>query len=96
MMVVVIASMKAKPGLEKKLVEGCIKMAEAVRENEKDCLLYKPYVNPEDPLDVIMVEKYTDEKALEYHMQTPYYKEGMAKLPELLDAPVDILKSYTE
>jgi len=43
-----------------------------------------------------MVEKYTDEKALEYHMQTPYFKEGMAKLPDLLDAPVDIQKSYTE
>ena len=94
-MIVLIAEMKVKPGYENILADGCMKMAETVRENEEGCMMYTPYVSLADPAEMIMVEKYADEQALEFHTQTPYYKEGMNKLKEILAAPMEV-ERYNE
>ena len=95
-MIVLIARMKAKPGYEKVLAEGCVEMANLVREKEKDCLMYTPYVSVEDPSEIVMIEKYTNEKAIKYHMQTRYFLDAMPKLKEILEAPMDIQQLQEE
>ncbi len=42
------------------------------------------------------MEKYADEQALEYHIQTPYFKEGMGKLKDILAAPMEVEKFNEE
>ena len=54
--------------------------------------MYTPYVSLEDPAEIILVEKYVDEQALEFHIQTPYFKEGMTKMQEILAAPMEVEK----
>ena len=55
-----------------------------------------PYVSLEDPAEIVIVEKYADEQALEYHIQTPYFKEGMGKLKDILAAPMEVEKFNEE
>jgi quinol monooxygenase YgiN len=91
-MIVLIARLKAKPGQGKVLADVCMKMAEEVRQKEKGCLMYIPYVSPEDPTDVVIIEKYTDESVMDFHMQTPYFKALVETFKDVLGAPFDIQK----
>jgi len=95
-MIIVIAKMKAKQGFEKILADGCMEMAQVVRQKEKDCLMYYPYVSMEDPSQVMIFEKYKNEKALNYHTQTLHYLDAMKNLKDILEGPVDIQKFYEE
>ena len=95
-MIALVARMKAKPGFEAALAEGCRAMAKKARENEEGCLMYNPYVSVEDPSELVIVEKYADEEALDFHMETPYFKEAMVKLKDVLIGPLDVEKYRPE
>jgi len=89
-----VAKLKARPGKESDLAEECVRLARAVRENEKECLAYIPHVSVKDPAEIVFFEQYAGPEALDNHRQTPHYKAASEKFKELLGAPpeVNILK----
>lgn len=90
-MIGLIAKLKVKPGNETAVKEACLKMAKEVQEKEKGCLLYEPYVSVDNPGEIVFMEKYQDMKALEYHRETPYYKELINTIGSALQGPPEIL-----
>jgi quinol monooxygenase YgiN len=93
-MVTLIARIMAKPGKETLLAEECIKIARIVREQEKGCLMYIPYVSANNPAEITFLEKYADQDALDAHGQTPYFKEFREITKELVAEriPIQFLK----
>ncbi len=73
-MVTLIAKLKAKQGKGNELVDLCLEMAREVREKEAGCLKYDPYVSPENPDEVVFIEKYNGREDLEEHRKTPHYQ----------------------
>lgn len=84
-MITVFAKLKAQPGKESILAEGCIALAKEVHEKEKGCLMYIPHVSVENPAEIIVFEKYSDKEALKAHMESPHFLAVAAKFPDLLD-----------
>ncbi len=74
-MITLIATIKAKQGQEKELADLCVEMAKKVRENEKGCLKYVPYVSLENPEEVVFIEKYKTAEDLDKHRKTAHYQE---------------------
>lgn len=93
-MITIIARLKARPGKEKILADGCVQFVKVVREKEKGCTMYEPYVNPENPAEIIVLEKYIDQEALDNHFQTEHFQALAANFDELLDGP-PILEKLT-
>ncbi len=84
-MVTLLARLKANQGKGEELVNLCLEMAREVREKESGCLRYDPYVSPEDPEEVVFVEKYNSKEDLEEHRKTPHYQEIVkGKIGEIL------------
>ncbi len=97
-MIALVAILKIRPGMEELVANASIKMAEAVRASEKDCLLYEPYVPLEGKSDIYILEKYTDLNALDYHRKSAHYIEFRNAVKDaLIEAPqVTILKAFEE
>ena len=92
-MVAIVAKLKAKPGKEKELEEVITKLTREVRDKEQDCIMYEPYVLREDPSEIMVIEKYKNDEAIDYHRSTSHYIAAKEKFQELLrEAPeVNIL-----
>lgn len=73
--ITLIARIIAKPGKETLLAEEIVKIARTVREQEKGCLMYMPYVSANNPAEITFLEKYVDRDALDAHVQSPYFKQ---------------------
>lgn len=86
-MIALVAILKIKPGMEKMAGEACLEMAAAVRKNEKDCLLYEPYLPADGSPKVFFLEKYTTKEALEEHRQSAHYKAFRERIKDALDGP---------
>jgi len=92
-MVTTLAKVIALPGKEAALAEVCINLAKETRANERGCLQYFPYVSTENPAEIIIIGKYTDEEALQAHLESPHAKiateeyEGLVaeKITDILD-----------
>jgi len=93
-MITLIARIIAKPSKEALLAEECIKIARIVREQERWCLMYMPYVSANNPAEITFLEKYADQEALDAHVQTPYFKRYREKTSELVAErlPIQFLK----
>ncbi len=83
-MITIVALLKAQPGKEALLAEECLKVARLVRENEQGCLMYLPHASVNNPAEITFIEKYADQEALEFHAQTPYFKQFGKNVKELL------------
>lgn len=89
-MITIIARLKAIQGKEQLLTDECVRMAKVVRENEKGCKMYIPYVSIEDPAVVVFIEQYEDANAFKHHGSTPYFKEFFGTIKPLLAEAPDI------
>lgn len=89
-MISLVAKLKAKPGKESDLAGECVRLAQAVRENEKGCLQYIPHVSVKDPAEIVFFEQYADRETLENHRQTPHYKAAAEKFREYLAGPSEV------
>jgi quinol monooxygenase YgiN len=93
-MIGLVAVLKIKPGTEKMVAAACLKMADAVHSQEKECLLYEPYLPADDAPEVYFLEKYTGMEALEEHRKTAHYMAFRDAIKDALAEPptVSILK----
>lgn len=94
-MIGLVAVLKIKPGFEEKVAEAAITMAESVRKEEKECLLYDPFSPMGRASEIYILEKYTSEKALEKHRSLPHYLAFRKSIEDAVEGPpqVTLLKS---
>jgi len=89
-MISLVAKLKIKPGMEEKAINTCIKMAEAVRMHEKDCLLYEPYIPTDGTPEIVFIEKYTGTEALEEHRKSSHYQTFKQEIVDALEGPPEV------
>ncbi len=71
---VLAVSWIAKPGKETEVQEILRILGEASR-REPGVITYTTHVNPEDPREFFIYEKYHDASGLEAHQETEHFKE---------------------
>jgi quinol monooxygenase YgiN len=61
---------------------------------ENGCIAYELFQNNSDPTDFTFVEEWTDDAALDAHLESPHLIDAKTKLGDLLAADPDI-RRYT-
>lgn len=87
--VIVIARLKAKPGMEAKVKEVLLNMVEETHK-EPGCINYDLHVSSDDPQVFLFHETWESKAALEKHNQTPHLLNLKALGPELFAEPSDV------
>lgn len=87
----IVAEVRAKQGKEKELREATLPLVEKVR-NEPNNLLYFLHENRETPGHFIFYEIFASRADFEAHNATPHVKAWFAKLPDLADGSVKVLR----
>ncbi|MDQ2837993.1 MAG: antibiotic biosynthesis monooxygenase [Actinomycetota bacterium] len=82
----VVATITAVPGSEQLLSDGLVELAAATR-TEAGCESYELYRSVVDQAVFITVEQWTDQDALDAHMQTPHMHAALAVVGDKLAAP---------
>ncbi|MEU0009597.1 putative quinol monooxygenase [Streptomyces sp. NPDC006314] len=86
-----VASFVAKPGQEQRLRNELNAMiAQSVA--EEGCLGYQPFVDPNHPERMIILEEWVSNEALEYHFTLPHFKHVAKVLDEILAEPFTLRK----
>lgn len=78
----VVAKIRAAKGKGDALAALLREQAEAVREAEPGCLVYRPHRSTTDPEVFLFYEQYRDEAALDAHRKAPHlarYRERREK-----------------
>jgi quinol monooxygenase YgiN len=83
---VLVAGFRAKPGQEDALRDALAAMI-VPSEAEEGCLGYRPLADPAKPGAMVCLEEWVDDAALEFHFQTPHFKEVAQILDQILIEP---------
>ena len=84
--VIVVATFKVQEGRVDEAIAGLTPVIEQTHD-EPGCLSYALHRDVNDPLTLVLVERWTSQVALESHFQQPYM-EGLGQLAaELLSEP---------
>src|SRR5262245_48932741 len=87
----VVAEVKAKPGKEAELRAATLPLVALVRSDPKN-LVYFFQEDREAPDHFIFFEIYANQADFEGHNAMPYVKAWFAKLPELADGGVKVMR----
>ena len=82
-MVKLIARLSAKPGQEKVLTNALRELAAPSRE-EAGCILYDVCAVKDAPGELLVLEEWESQDALDRHMATPHFKAFLAKAGDAL------------
>ena len=89
-MIGLVAVLRIKPDMEEKVKKAAVKMAETVRKEEKDCLLYDPFIAQDNPSELYILEKYTSIEALDEHRKLPHYLEFRESIKNAVTGPPEV------
>ena len=84
--VIVAVVLQAKPGQGERLRELMVASARDTH-LEPGCLTYALHTANDDPDRMALIERWTDQQALDEHMKQPYLVKLFADLDEVLAAP---------
>jgi quinol monooxygenase YgiN len=87
----VVAEVRARPGKEQALREATLPLVAKVRA-EPNNLVYFLHENREAPGHFIFYEIFATQADFEAHNATPHVKDWFAKLPELADGGVKVVR----
>ena len=87
--VTVVASFKAKPGMEGTVREA-IEAVIAPTRAEPGCINYDLHQSTEDPSLYMLYENWVSKNDLDEHLAMPYLKDLIAKANDMLAEPVGI------
>jgi quinol monooxygenase YgiN len=85
----IIATMKVKPGMEKEFEMEATNLVAIVNAAEPACKLYV-LCRGAAPNTYVMLERYIDQAALDYHRSTSHYKEVGTKIGRYVEGKVDV------
>ncbi len=86
----VVATLKAKEGMENQLVQIFQALQAQVRANEPDCLMYDFFALKDAPGYFVVMEQYASAQALAAHGQMPHFRELGAQMGAALDGAPDV------
>lgn len=89
MSLTVVAECLAAPGREDELRTALEAMIEPSLE-EAGCLAYRPYVDPNEPARMVIVEEWTGPQALAEHFATEHFRQVRSTLDRVLAEPLTI------
>ncbi|MER7211072.1 putative quinol monooxygenase [Streptosporangium sp. NPDC000239] len=89
MSLTVIAELLARPGQEDRLRTALEAMIEPSLD-EPGCLAYRPYVDPNEPARMVVVEEWTGPEALTEHFATPHFQHVRQVLDLILAVPMTV------
>jgi quinol monooxygenase YgiN len=87
--VTLIATLRAKPGFERRLGELLLPMVEPSRA-EPGCLNYDVHQSDRDPAVWVIYENWRSRADLDAHFQLPHFLKLAAELPAVLAGEVDM------
>lgn len=87
----VVAEVRAKPGKERELRDATLPLVALVR-NEPNNLLYFLHEDRETPGRFVFYEIFASRADFEAHNGTPHVQAWFAKLPELADGGVKVVR----
>lgn len=87
--VTVVATFKAKSGLEASVKDAILAMVAPTRA-EAGCINYDLHQFADDPSIFMLYENWVSKQDLDEHLAMPHLKDFLGKADELLKAPVDI------
>ena len=85
----VVASFKARPGLEEKAREALLALVEPTRK-EPGCVQYDLHLSTDKPGEFLFFEKWVDRESLDQHLNMPYIHTLRGRVEELFLEPPDI------
>jgi quinol monooxygenase YgiN len=88
---VVVATIKGKAGQGAELEKAALALAEAVNKNEEGCLQYI-VCKGENPDEVVFVERYRDDAALEAHRKSDHFRTLGKAMGAFMDGAPSILR----
>lgn len=74
-MIVLTATWEIRPEDSALIFRDLEEMVEAIRTNEPGCITYQLHRNLENPGQLLLYEVYRDQASLDFHMNTPHFKE---------------------
>lgn len=89
-MKLILARIYIKPGKESEFIESFREM-EDNSNKEEGCLFYKLYQDPDDKSAFIVVERYKNQAAIDFHFGTDYFKAFGPKTADMAAKPTEIL-----
>jgi quinol monooxygenase YgiN len=94
----VVAKIYPKAGKEDEIQALLIKMAEAVKTGEPDCLVYRPHRAAKGPAVFLFYEQYRSPAAFEFHRSAPHLAAYRDQMKGLTERPteVEIYHSLTD
>lgn len=87
--VVVVARVRANPGMEAKVKEELLRLVAPTR-REEGCIQYDLHEHTESSGAFMFYEIWRSRQDLEDHMVTPHFKDFMEKAEDLLSQPGDL------
>ncbi|MGD8845658.1 MAG: putative quinol monooxygenase [Desulfobacteraceae bacterium] len=87
--VTVIATFKAKPGMEATVREALEAVIPLTR-SESGCINYDLHQSTEDPSIFMLYENWVSKKDLDEHLKMPYLQDIVAKADDMLAEPIGI------
>jgi quinol monooxygenase YgiN len=86
----VVAKIYPKVGREDDLAALLVKMVEAVRQAEPDCLVYRPHRAAKEPTVFLFYEQYRSREAFDFHRAAPHLAGYREQMKGLLDKPTEV------
>ena len=87
--VTVIARLKAKSGKEAQLKQELLKLVSPTR-SEAGCINYDMHESLDGEAQFLFHENWTDQQALDRHLEMPHLKDFRNQAGQLLAEPIDI------
>lgn len=92
-MVIVVARIKAKPGLDDEMAGNLEQLVDKTRA-EAGCLQYDLHRNDEDPTRFLFYERWESAAHLDTHMKTEHFLDIRARTEPLSDGEA-VIETYT-
>jgi len=88
-MMAIVATIKVKPGMEAEFEAEAKTLVAKVNAGEPGCKLYT-LCRSQTPSTYVMLERYVDQAAIDFHRSTTHYREVGAKIGKFMDGRVDV------
>ncbi len=88
--VTVLATIKAKPGMEQQVREAVMALVGPTRK-EPGCINYDLHQSLDDKRTFMLYENWTSKKVLDEHLNMPYLRDFFARSSEILAQPAEVV-----
>ena len=90
--VTVVAKIYPKPGREDEVAALLVKMAEAVRQHEPECIVYRPHrlAGGAHAGPFLFYEQYRSAAAFDFHRTAPHLAALRGAMKDLLARPTEV------